>query len=378
MKEKSRITLLIGLFILTTLSCSLTNPRTQSGQTNVPNSISTEPLEELVIEPTKSTPEKKFEDLILYQDTEGLFLFNLQTDQTELLLAGDVSESQISPNGRYLAYLEKSPDPEMWMIHNLKIIELESGQHLNTSNIPEDVNTFTWSNDSTGITFTRRNYDFCTELIDHQITGLYQFDINKNETAALHIGTDQYVFWIEDWSSDGRYLLFSQGPDCSEGRSLMYFDSQTNNVGGIPFLEASWSPNGNTLAANDLWYWEPEELPLMLYDVPNQEQMKLFFQPGYYASSPIWSPDGEWIAFTLSTIENYNPQPMVLEKETGEIKRIDLEYARPVIWNADSAQVVLTQTQENNNKDIYLFNIRSGNIELILENIEGPIIQWLR
>ena len=278
--------IIFGLLTLFSLSCSLTQCSGQSGVSSNNTDIPSQ-------EPTqaKVTPEATQEEIhpgyILHSDTGGLYFFDLQTSQSSRLVAGNIRSGSISPDGLYLAYLTDSDDPDSWKTSDLSVLVLETGELLNTSGFPEDANTYIWSKEPGVITFTRRNWDYCLEFVDHQITGLYQYNVLTNETSTLYIGTDQYVFWLEEWSPDGRYLLFSHGPDCSEGRLLMYYDVQTGAVDGVPFAEASWSPDRNYLAANGIWYWEPEDLPLIQYHISTGEAVELFFEPGRYVSSPV-------------------------------------------------------------------------------------------
>lgn len=376
MFKKSLSFVIFGVLILSSLACSLSQCAQQPQNTERAES---EPQE---IAPTEIIPDETQETnhpgYILYSDPNGLYLLDLENFQSQQLVTGDISGGEISPDGQYLAYFEVSPDPNNWQYHKLRVMDIDTGVQLDVSSVPEDINTFAWSTFPGQITYTRRNWDYCSEFIDHQITGIYQINVLNNETTTLHIGTDQYVFWVEKWSPEGRYLLFSHGPDCSEGRSLMYYDSQTGDVDGIPFAEASWSPKGNYLAAHEFWYWDPEELPLMQYQIPTGEQQELFFEPGYYASNPVWSPDGEWLAFTISTVEGNQSEPMLLNMSTGETNTIPLLNALPDFWNPASDSLILSIRTEDNNRDIYLYHLDSGTVDRIFNGLFGYALQWIQ
>jgi Tol biopolymer transport system component len=291
-------------------------------------------------------------------------------------VSGNISDAEISPDGSYLAYLEKSPDPEKWMVKTLQVMNLETSEFLPTSSVPDDINAFTWYKDSASITYSRKNYDYCMDFVDRQISGLYQFNIASDETTRLHIGTDQYIFWVEEWSPDGRYLLFSHAPDCSEGQMLTYYDVQTNEVNGIPFAEASWSPESDSLVGNDIWYWEPEEFPLAKYTISSGDQINLYSQKDEYVNNPKWSPNGEWITFSRSHINPDNSDILLLNVNTNEIEVLPTQNAHTELWNTYGNMIILSVFQDDFSKDIYCYDIDTGTIDKLLSGIDN-VYQWV-
>lgn len=371
--------IVVSFVILVSVSCSLFGiiednepiTQTQSGGDATEELPKANPTE--VPTPTSSDNQGR----ILYLDSDGINIFDIETGQSEQILSGDFKDAEVSPDGKMLAYLEAYADPEMWAVGNLKVMNLDTGQFFDTSLIPEDIETFTWSENSREITYTRRNYNYCIDGVDWNITGLYRYNFDTQENLSLEVGTDQYVFWIIDWSPDGRYLLFASGPDCSEGRGLMVYDSQSGEIDGIPYAEGSWSPDGPLLAVNEMTYYEPDEFPLMKYNVSTIQEEELFFKSGFFVSSPVWSPDGTWIAFAISPTDQYHPATRLINTITGEGMEIPLQNAEPILWSTECDMLSLSVTRDDFSEDIYLYHFDSGEVEQILSEISGRVLQWL-
>lgn len=372
--KKFQVVILICIVFLLTISCTLSGQNNQSNQNVKTDPPATQQPETFSVKATETEQVDNHPGSILYTDSDGLFLLDMRDFKTRQLVSGGTSDELISPDGQYLAYLEKSPDPEKWMVNYLKIMDLDTGQYLDTNNVPDDIYAFTWSKSPGTLTYSRKNYNYCSDQVDRNITGLYNYDIFIGETTPLHIGTDQFVFWVQEWSPDGRYLLFSHGPDCSEGWSLLFFDSQTEEINGIPFTGFSWAPNKNIVAATRSWFWEPEEVPLMQYDFSTAEQEELFFEPGKYVTSPTWSPNGEWIAFSICNIEDYQCKPVIMDVITKELSNLPMSEGITRFWNKASDWLILSTRHENGEIDIYKFDIKTRELEQILSGIEDIAI----
>ncbi len=328
--------------------------------------------------PTPSPTPKADSEHILYVDQSTAYLLNLETMQSDLVAENiHYNNVMISPDGRLLAYLESYQNPDLYMVGRLVVKDLQTGEMLTLSNVPEDIETFTWSPQPDVITLTRRNYRYCMGAEDQGISGVYAYDVNAGTLETLVEGTDQYVFWVGEWSPDGRYLSFTSGPDCSEGFNFYFYDSQTGDVTAIPFSLGAWSPDGNALAVHNIAYYDAYDIPLEIYYINSQQTQTVASKPGFMADSPAWSPVDAWIAFDYISVTEYNQRTSwLVNAESGELVELPLQNARTAFWSPDGESVVLS-VSEDQTKDVYIVEVSTGESTQILEDITGSPIQWV-
>jgi TolB protein len=90
------------------------------------------------------------------------------------------------------------------------------------------------------------------------------------------------------WAPDGRHFASATDP----GIEIYSADGlHTRQLSPLPgAFTVDWSPNGKTLAVQalgDLW----------LVSVPSGKVRRLTNTPNIHETSPVWSPDGNWIAY---------------------------------------------------------------------------------
>jgi Tol biopolymer transport system component len=142
-----------------------------------------------------------------------------------------------------------------------------------------------WSPDGTRITFVRGGYAEATDDDPSPANANRNVWVVNSDGSGLRQVTDGRWHGSADWSPDGRRLVTDSdfsvvelGVDGSDRRVLV-----EGEYGG-----QSWSPDGEALVLAfglGLGLAEDGQPPVEPLDTP-------------VASSPEWSPDGEWIAFT--------------------------------------------------------------------------------
>ncbi len=388
MAAKLRWLIALSVLFLFSMACSFSGQdvvdviktvEVTQGVNQQPTEPRPEPIATITsLPPTPSpTPEPDSEQ-ILFVDQSAAYLLDLETMQSDLVAENvHYNNVRLSPDGRLLAYLESYQNPDLYMVGRLVVKDLETGEIVTLSNVPEDIETFTWSPQPGVITLTRRNYRYCMGAEDQGISGVYAYDVTAGTIETLVEGTDQFVFWVGEWSPDGRYLSFTSGPDCSEGFNFYFYDSQTGDVTAIPFSLGAWSSDGRALAVHNIAYYDAYDIPLEKYDINTQETETIAGKPGFMADSPAWSPVDAWIAFDYVSVSAYNQRSSwLLNVDSGELIELPIENARTAFWSPDGAFVVLS-VSEDQTKDVYIVEASTGESTKILEDITGNPIQWV-
>lgn len=154
------------------------------------------------------------------------------------------------------------------------------------------------------------------------------------------------------WSS----ALFAQFatayPPALSGGNYMhnfYFSPAPSSTPWAP----DWSPDGQWLAFSmqgSIWKVQPQGG--VAYELT---------QGAAYHSSPDWSPDGRWIIFTAD-YDHARIQLEILNTQTGEVSKLtddDAIYTDPV-FSPDGSRVAYVSTQPNGYFNIYIRAIDEG------------------
>jgi len=164
------------------------------------------------------------------------------------------------------------------------------------------------------------------DLLDVQSSGLRL--IGKTEQAQA-----------VTWSPDGRLLAFEL---CGKGGSNVYSVRADGADLRLVLKNASspsWSPDGKQLVVvreTETWSQEPcstgnefDSGPLVVVDADGGNPRQLTFAADG-AESPVWSPDGKWIAFmTDDGIELIQPESQKGHRLAG------VEFAYELAWSPD-------------------------------------------
>ncbi|MCX6806855.1 MAG: hypothetical protein NT135_01900 [Candidatus Berkelbacteria bacterium] len=92
--------------------------------------------------------------------------------------------------------------------------------------------------------------------------------------------------------------------------------------------------------------------------------------------SPVWSPDGKWIAYlSWEKAGNWRKYKMFIVSDDGSKKRMIVEYAYNIdqpCWSPDSSKLIFVWQQKQNSPDfVYLYNLSSSRLELLSKASES-------
>ena len=165
------------------------------------------------------------------------------------------------------------------------------------------------------------------------------------------------------WSPDGRHIAFCRAltPEPVPSRYAIYtvpaLGGQERKIaeGG---MGVSWSPDNETLAMAGL---PAESGGIFLLSFKTGERRQLTTPNPYFDSLPVFSPDGQWIAFTrdfgFSAREIF-----VIAAHGGRAKQLtfDREPTYGAAWTADSREIVFASNRGIGGESLWRVNARGG------------------
>jgi len=207
---------------------------------------------------------------------------------------------------------------------------------------------------------------------------LYRLNLTAGEIQSLILspGTDE---WAPCFSSEGESLAFLS--DRSVNDKLWEYRGSSGelkslDVGGSSFWEVrlpAWSPDGRFVAFYR-WALDPppderHEPGLWLREVVTGKERFLVKVPMVFLSEQaVWSPDGEWIAYTQG--DDLSSAVRLFKVATGEVREAGELAGRSLSlsWSSDS-QTLFFVNGEDENAALY---------QLMLEPFSHRKLAWSR
>ncbi len=253
------------------------------------------------------------------------------------------SNPKWSPDGNWIAFLSNRKDNK----NNVYLLPLRGGEAEPLTDAKTAVSNFEWSPDGKSIAFT--------------MTDAKSEDEEKNDKAKNDFR------WVDENLKMSRlYVIFLQ-KDANGKREPRKLTSENYNVGSF-----DWAPDGTRLVfdhtkssvAND---WTTGDVSIVEVGTA---KAAIFANTTAAESSPLYSPDGKWIAITVSD----NPPSWtgsglieVFPAAGGQPKALTASYdAQPSItgWSADGKRVYFNEAKGTSTQ-LYSLDVASNRIEEI-------------
>jgi Tol biopolymer transport system component len=206
---------------------------------------------------------------------------------------------------------------------------------------------------------------------------------------------EERIGYLPAWSPDGTTIAFGAfvGELDAQGRGeaeLFLMDSDGGNVRRITErpgtdLPPSWSPDSSRIV------WSGTTVP----SDPSQTATTVLFMMDIASgqitelgegSDPVWSPDGQHIAFVLAeepppgTVQlRTNLDIYTLNVDTGERRQVT--QGRPTdewpAWSPDGRRIAFVSTRDNAQGEIYVTNADGSDVRRLTENdLAEAMLAW--
>ncbi len=260
-----------------------------------------------------------------FDDREGgAFLIDIDKRSTrglELEGYGYLRESTISPDGNHIVYSLRDSENQ----YEVQLISIDGSNPTNLSNSPWDCTNPSWTPDSDHILYQ--------EYASGNSRNLFKINIETSERELLKVFSHGDVF-------DSRISV--------SGSGIFLFAFTTYKETGLPFAGIFTMENA---------YGDP---------------VQLLEAPPHSSQSPMWSPDGNRIAFFESDWHDSGPVGFWIKICDGngenmttvshfpvsgefEFGYISLASGRSLVWSPDGTKIAF-DWMDGSGRHIYLIN----------------------
>lgn len=206
---------------------------------------------------------------------------------------------------------------------------------------------------------------------------------------------EERLGYLPAWSPDGTQIVFGAfvgDPDESGNREseLFLMNSDGSNVRQLtdrpgPDVDPVWSPDGTRIA----WWGQdpPTEgtatQPNCLYMVDVQSGEVTELGDG---ADPVWSPDGQRIAFTLQQQPEegtFQATPStdiwVIDVETGARSQLTQDPSSDLwpVWSPDGQRIAFVSERDESSGEVYVMNADGSDVRRLTDNdLSEVMLAW--
>ena len=214
-------------------------------------------------------------------------------------------------------------------------------------------------------------------------TGVMAWDQDLGQSSELVSPERGYTLVLPQWSPDGRLLSFDE-VYLIEGRGMFAsydFEAQKYVAWDEPVGTYSWSPDGTQIAYDGKTYTANGEERIFLNDRQGDQERVISPVPsGSYASYPVFSPQGDRIAYLVAPVGQDNPQFTVTVQElaggeptSGEPRSLgEYEQVLNLAWTPDGSRLVFSAGPYEN-QQVFELNPADGAANALVEGSQPAL-----
>lgn len=263
-----------------------------------------------------------------------------------------------SPDGKKLAFISsRDGNPQVW------IMELTGGQPHKLTSISTGADGVIWSRDGKYLAFTSEVYPDCA---DDACNAKRDQAAEASKVKAKILTRLLYRHWV-DWKDGKRTHVFVVSAEGGAPRDLTPgdFDAPPFSLGGP--TDYDFSPDGKELcfARNtDKVEATSTNVDLWTVAVSGGQPKKITSNPAY-DGSPLYSPDGKYIAYRAQRRPGFEAdrfELMLYDRATGKSWSLTGGLDRAVggmAWAPDSRSIYFSAEDEGSSS-IYRVGINAG------------------
>jgi len=310
-------------------------------------------------------------DLPHAKRTSRIWAMDADGSNARPMTQGDVdSSARFSPDGKQIAFVRtKGSDT------NLFLLPLAGGEPRQLTSISSGVSDPRWSPNGKWIAFSTDVYPECNgdDACNKKISETW----SKGKLQAHMAGALLYRHW-KAWKDGTLTHTWIVNVDSGETRDLTpgRFDFPPFQLGGP--LQYDFSPDSSELAVASNHDPDPEsstnsDLWLISLNDANARPRNITGSNHGYDNSPLYSPDGRYIAYRTQLQPRYESSLFLLalyDRAAGTSRVVTQQFNNWIDdfqWSADSTSIFFTGEVEGHNP-IYRLDVASGNITKVLDD----------